>query len=804
MKPSFDPRYFITPRAVTSWQPTPRGVRANLGEAILEVTVLGDALLRLEVAHPGHHEAPPTHAICADLTKMTAEFHIHEVKGDIVLDTQQLRLSIGTSPFRLRAQRADGSVIFDTPESGSAPYAYLNDQFVVSRASKPTDTILGLGQKTGHLNRNGRHLTLWNTDVLNPNTVGEFTTSDPDAPENDPESTLFDPYYGSIPFFQQLDAESGYAAGFFIDNVHRAHYDFRSDSEYSIHFTGGPYVEYIFAGPSLREILHSYTHLTGRMATPPLWSLGYHHCRWFPYTQSDVLEIANTYRRKGIPCDALWIDIDYMDGYRVFTWNEKRYPDPSRMLRDLTAEGFRTVTIIDPGVKAEPGYAVYDDGKLKGVFCKTEGGADYQGQVWPGRTLFPDFVMPKARTWWGELNANHVRSGLAGIWNDMNEPATGDIPCDAMRFGNGQYSHGTYHNAYATLMAMATHEGLHKAFPNQRPFILSRASSAGIQRFAANWLGDNMSRWDHLWMSMPMTLGFGLSGQPFVGADIGGFGGKCTPELLTRWFQAAALSPFCRHHNSAGCPDQYPWSFGPEVEARCKTSLELRYRLMPYLYSAFVDASETGAPVMRPLVYQFQGDPNVRDIDDQYMLGASLLVAPVCEEGATSRKVVLPEGTWFDWAGDVAQGPLAGGQTVTVDAPLDRIPVFARGGAVVPMWSDIPSTTMGYRPLQLDLHVFVPGEDGRYDSLLVEDDGETLGYERGERLKTNLRLIREGENLALEAVTTGHTFPGFKREAFRLFVHGVGELEPVMVTPTERGFYWSMVLPILTPSPGNP
>ena len=313
------------------------------------------------------------------------------------------------------------------------------------------------------------------------------------------------------------------------------------------------------------------------------------------------------------------------------------------MLATLAEQGFRVITIIDPGVKFDPGYAVFDAGLERDVFCRTEGGDLYLGQVWPGNTAFPDFVTEEGRTWWGELNAAHVQSGLAGIWNDMNEPATGNIPSATMRFGRGAYSHERFHNQYALLMAMATTAGLRKQMPDLRTFVLSRAGFAGIQRYAANWMGDNLARWDHLWVSMPMGAGLGLSGQAFVGADIGGFAGNTNPELFLRWMQYGVLTPFCRNHSEIGNVDQYAWSFGDVIGEHVRAAVKLRYRLLPYLYACFLTAAETGAPVQRPLVFDYQYDGVVRDIDDEYLLGPDLLVAPVTAAGI-DRAPGLPAG----------------------------------------------------------------------------------------------------------------------------------------------------------------
>ncbi|MFL6134500.1 MAG: TIM-barrel domain-containing protein, partial [Nocardioidaceae bacterium] len=431
--------------------------------------------------------------------------------------------------------------------------------------------------------------------------------------------------------------------------------------------------------------------------------------------------------------------------------------------------GFRVITIVDPGVKAEPGYRVFDDGVERGVFCRTEGGDIYLGQVWPGNTAFPDFVTDEARTWWGRLNARHVQSGLAGIWNDMNEPSTGTISSLPMRFDRGQSSHERYRNQYALLMAMGTTEGLRAAMPDLRTFILSRAGFAGIQRFAANWMGDNQSRWDHLWVSIPMASGLGVSGQAFVGADIGGFAGDCTAELYLRWMQYGALTPFCRNHSEIGNVDQYAWAFGEVIEDLVRDAVRLRYRLLPYIYTAFLRASDTGEPVQRPLVFDYQYDAVASDLDDQYLFGTDLLVAPVVSPGATSRQVYLPSGDWYDWhTGEL----LAGRQFVVAPTPLDRIPIYARGGAVIPMWPEAPRSTDGYHPETVELHVFVPPGDGSHLSVLAEDDGLTFALRDGAYYRTRFTLTRDGGRLTLVGTVDGQGYPEFRRTSFRLVVHG--------------------------------
>ncbi len=749
------------------------GIEAHLHRERLRVDVVSDEVVRIKISRGGVFDEQPTHAVCVDPLLHDAAFTVEHHVGVVRVRARGFVLSLWLNPFRIDVHRPDGSAVVETAadEHGRYwAYATLNDAFTLRRRCRQEDAVYGLGEKTGPHNRKGRDYTLWNTDVLSPDATGQFTQGrSTDDPRSDPTSTEFDPYYVSIPFYYHQDSRSGAMAASFLDNGFRSAYDFTRPEEYRIHASGGQYTEYIFAGPRMPAILTAYTWLTGRTAPPPLWALGYHQCRWFDYTQEAVEALARTHRDHGIPCDALWLDIEYMDGYRVFTWDTEKFPDAPGMLKRLADIGFRMITIIDPGVKHDPGYWVFDQAVERDVLCRTEGGDLYLGQVWPGNTAFPDFATEEARTWWGELNAAHVASGLAGIWNDMNEPATGSIDPMRMRFNRGAEGHERFHNQYALLMAMATTRGLLDAMPDRRTFVLSRAGFAGIQRYAANWMGDNLSRWDHLRLSIPMASGLGVSGQAFVGADIGGFAGNASAELCLRWMQYGALTPFCRNHSGIGNVDQYAWAWGETIEALIRQCLELRYRLLPYIYASFLTASATGAPVQRPLVFDHQDDPTLRDIDDEYLFGPDLLVAPVLEAGITARQVYLPEGDWYDWHTGEA---LAGHQFVVASTPMDRIPMYARGGAVIPMWGEAPPSTADYHPETVELHLFLPLRDGVHHSYLQEDDGVTFAAAGGAHVRTTFEVTRSQQRVTLSAVATGEGYPEFARRTFLVVVHG--------------------------------
>ena len=422
---------------------------------------------------------------------------------------------------------------------------------------------------------------------------------------------------------------------------------------------------YFINGPHPKQVIQRYTALTGQSPLPPLWSLGYHQCRYSYYPESRVRLLANTFREKKVPADVLWLDIHFQDGFKPFTWDHERFPDPKRMLADLAAQGFHTVCAADGHPKKQPGYAPYDSGLAGGHFVKRADGSVYEGPVWPsqaekdpGPSVFPDFSRPSTREWWGSLHEGFVEAGISGIWNDMNEPSVFVKPSDTMPPDNvfdneGQPSTSLeVHNVYGQLMTRATSEGLARLRPNQRPFVLTRATYAGGQRYATLSTGDCTADWSSLRQSISTLLGLGLSGFAFVGSDIGGFADSASAELYTRWLQAGVFYPFMRSHSEFGAPDKEPWAFGFQFEEVNRHAIELRYRLLPHIYNVMRQASETGLPAFRPLFLEFPEDDKLAARDDQFLFGADLLVAPVLREGDTTRSVYLPKADWYDyWTG---------------------------------------------------------------------------------------------------------------------------------------------------------
>jgi len=515
------------------------------------------------------------------------------------------------------------------------------------------------------------------------------------------------------------------------------------------------------AGPSLAEVTRRYAALTGRAPLPPLWALGYHQCRWGYQYEAEFRELAVRFAAADIPVSALWYDIDYMDGYRLFTWDRVDFPDPAALNRDLKAMGIRAVTIVDPGVKREPGYAVYDSGREQVAFCQTASGREYVGKVWPGDTVFPDFTLETTRTWWaGWLTAFLRDSAVDGVWLDMNDPATGYSRTEEMRFSHGAIAHDRYHNQYAHFMAMASQQACEQRDPEGRSFLLTRSASAGTQRYSAVWTGDNASNWQHLRMALPCSLNLSLSGMAFNGPDVGGFMDDTRAELLVRWHQAGCLFPFFRNHSIRHSRPQEPWQFGPGPLAAIRGAIHTRYRLLPYLYQCFFTHWRDGDPVIRPLLYHYTG-PEYVDLDDQYLLGDALLVAPILHgEGQgpeivradvkmQERSVRLPPGYWFD----LNRGEwVEGGRLLAYAAALDELPLFVRDGAVVPYYAGLLNNSiMDWS--SIELHLFCRKQSARFEYLL--DDQVTRRYQSGAYGVARISAHLVGERLTVAIAEAG-------------------------------------------------
>ena len=763
----------------------------------VRVALLADDLARVRLAPVGVESARSWAVVRDEPEWPIVKALVATEPGALSLTTPAMRVEIGTAPFRVAFHWPDDEPFADDDAelgmglalSGGAQQTNAGASQWTARCVKrlaPGERILGAGLRTSGLDVRGVSVENWNTDPPQPH--GSQTGA----------------MYSTIPFW--IGLRDGHAYGVFLDSVCESELDFgvRRADRLIFSVAGGDLTYYLFAGPTPAAVLARYADLTGHMPLPPRWALGYGQSRWSYFHEEQVRDIATQFRSRRIPCDALWFDIDYMDGYRVFTWNPQRFPDPHHLLEDLHSQGFQPVTIIDPGVKVDPTDPTYADGLARDYFVRNADGTVFNGNVWPGASAFPDFSRADVRHWWGERHRGLLEGGVAAVWDDMNEPSLTDrfapegdtprgssIPPDALHHPDGPggqpIPHSAFHNAYGMQMARATHEGLARLRPGARPFVLSRSGYAGIQRYAALWTGDNMSSWEHLRLAARMCLTLGLSGVPHNGFDTGGFWGNATGEMLVRFTQLGAMFPFFRNHSAMMTSAQEPWAFGQPYESFCRQAIELRYRLLPYLYTAFAEAARTGAPITRPLVYAYPEDLELADVDDEALLGPNLLAAPVMEENEPKRYVRFPRGAWVDWlTGERIVGPARR----LVDSPLDVLPLYAREGSIISLGPVIQY--VGERPedpvtLACYLGPMEPGATPATDDVtsvaegtLYEDDGRTPAYTHGAWRETRFVAQRRGSQLTLSAQTQGNYGGGLHEWLVELHIPHAGGERPTV------------------------
>jgi alpha-glucosidase len=685
----------------------PRGalIRAENGQ--IEIYFVAPDVVRVRMRNDTQFDPPFSYAVIESEWPAVTVQHQDSVEQAIA-QSDRVVCRIHKDPFRLVLETPDGHVISEDSEG----MGWRDHEVKWMRRLPEQEWCYGLGLRAESFNLRGKRLSLWNED---PN----------------PYHRGADPMYTSIPFY--VGYQPDLAFGVLWDNPARGYIDLGCDNakEMALFAEDGELRFYFMLGPTLQEVLKNYTQLTGRMSMPPMWALGFHQSRWGYDNEATFRKLAQEFRQRRMPCDVLYYDIDYMEGYRCFTWNSSRFPDLSGLISDLAKDGFRSVAIIDPGIKIDANYSVYTDGLQNDVYLKYPDGNRVVAPVWPGACNFPDFTNPQVRAWWGKHLTELIQVGFAGIWNDMNEPAvfTPRPPRTLPDFiqHNWENQGATHvaggHNVYGMQMARSTREALEQQRPERRPFTMTRAAYAGSQRYCSSWTGDNHSTWDHLKLSISMALNMGLSGMSFTGPDIGGFAGTPDGELFTRWIQLGSMLPYFRVHSMAGTPAQEPWSYGEPYESIIRQSLEMRYQFLPYIYSTFAQCVQEGTPIVRPLLMVDPEDDMLRDLDDEFMLGDAVLVAPVLTPGTTQREVYLPRGVWYEYK----TGKLVDGQrSVTANAPLDQMPVYIRAGKALPLWPTIQ-------------HVGEPIEEGRLrvyagtgETTIYEDAGEGMAYKHGD------------------------------------------------------------------------
>ncbi len=670
-------------------------------EAEAEVSVYSPSIIRVNITkHPIN-----TDESYAVIREPLTELLYEQTENEITITTSALVLRINKSPLRFSFYTAEGKLI--SRDDGRFGTTWQNSRLTNYREVQANEKFIGLGEKVGNLNRRGSSYVNWNTDAVD---YGPKT----------------DPLYESFPFFIGIHSQLAY--GYFLDNTHKSYFDFAASTDDQFMWLGaddGDLNYYFFGAPTVAEIIKDYTWLTGRMEMPPLWSLGYQQCRWSYMSAQEVLDVAQKFRELNIPADVMYCDIDYMQDFKIFTWNQQTFAQPAEFIAKLKAMNFKLVTIVDPGIKIEEGYQQYDEGIERGYFATYPDGENYIGEVWPGRCHFPDFFREDVREWWGAAFKALTEPGVEGFWNDMNEPAVWNqnIPW-MVKFGDKYMPE--IRNVYGMQMARATYEGTRKLLANQRPFVLTRAAYCGTQRYSAVWTGDNTANDDHLLLGARLVNSLGITGLSMVGVDIGGFSGNPTPELMVRWNSLGTYTPMYRNHAIQHSEYREPWQYGPENMQLIKKSIEQRYQLLPYLYSAFYESTQTGMPVCRTLAIDYTHDEVIycEDYQSQFMFGDALLVAPVIST-ALIAKVYLPQGNWYRLSNNEY---FAGQQEYTVDAPLHDLPVFVKEGSIITMQSIIQSTQYAGDGI-LQLHIWKGTATTSFT--YYEDDGVTYDYEQG-------------------------------------------------------------------------
>ena len=709
-------------------------------QCAIKISVLSDHIIRIRYSTDGHFEHDFSYAISNKFVPITenVEQKIHLDHIEIV--TNAVILHINKLDSKLTFTDIAGKIIcrdergFHWEEHSQ----YGGNVVKMSKVVKEGEHFYGMGDKTMHLNLRGRRVTNWAMDTYG------FKKEE-------------DPIYKAIPFYTAIHSEIGY--GIFFDNTFKAHFDFGSErrSVTSFWAEGGEMNYYFIFGPELIDVTRRYTQLTGTPELPPLWSLGYQQSKWSYYPHTKVKEVTNKLRSNLIPCDAIYLDIDYMDGFRCFTWDKEKFPEPKAMISELKKNGFKTVVIIDPGIKIDENYAVYNEAIENNYFCRRADGPFMKGKVWPGDCYFPDFTNPKVRKWWSGLFQELIEEiGVRGVWNDMNEPALFEIngktfPDDVRHdFDGNPCSHRKAHNVYGMQMARATFKGVKKYNSGQRPLVITRSAYSGAQRYASAWTGDNIASWEHLWIATMQCQRMSTSGFSFVGSDIGGFIDHPTPELFVRWMQLAVFHPFFRTHSSGDHGEQEPWSFGEDALKIIRTYIELRYTLLPYIYTAFHQYVNEFTPMLKPISMFDQSDQDTLYRVDEFLMGDHILVCPVLEPNAKSRYVYLPKGKWYNyWTNKVFEG----GKEILAEAPLEQIPLYIREGAVIPFYPVMQY--VGEKPVdQLTIKVYYGGES--LNSYLYEDSGDGYDYEKGIYNRKKFKTQSTPTSFKMSLKTNGH------------------------------------------------
>ena len=682
---------------------------------ILKVTVLRDSLIRFRFTTKGYFSNDFSYAVDKSHSHGYNFLEVSEVEDYYQIKTSKVKCRIQKIDMRLSIFDLEDNIILED-ELGfhwEESYEYGGNIVKMSKASKDGECFYGLGDKATQMNLKGKRLENFATDQY--------------AFQKDQE-----PLYKVVPFYIGLQNKQSY--GIFFDNTFRTYFDFCHERRNVTSYwaEGGEMNYYFIYGPEMQDVVTTYTHLTGKPELPPLWALGYHQCKWSYYPESNLKEVAAKFRELKIPCDALYLDIDYMEGFRCFTWNKEYFPDPKRMVAELAEDGFKTVVIIDPGIKIDKEYSIYKEALEKDYFCKRADGPYMKGKVWPGECNFPDYTNPAVREWWAGLFKELISDiGVKGVWNDMNEPAVMEVPNKTFPmdvrhdYDGNPCSHRKAHNIYGTQMARATYHGVKRFAYPKRPFVITRSAYAGAQRYTSSWTGDNVATWEHLWIANIQVQRMSISGMGFTGSDIGGFAEQPSGELYARWIQLGVFHPFCRTHSSGDHGNQEPWAFDEEVIDITRKFVNLRYQLLPYLYTMFWQYIEEGIPMLKPLVYYDQEDIQTHYRNDEFVFGNQILVCPILEPNALGRRMYIPRGQWYNyWTNE----EIKGGKEIWVDTKFDQIPIFIKAGAVIPKYPVQQYVgELEFDELTLDIYY----KEGKEKSVVYEDAQDGYDYKKG-------------------------------------------------------------------------
>tara|TARA_R110000796_G_scaffold35017_3_gene90213 strand:+ start:197106 stop:199505 length:2400 start_codon:yes stop_codon:yes gene_type:complete len=722
---------------------------------VLQITVLRNSMVRFRYATDYNFEPDFSYSINKNGLRGYNELIVKETETEYLVKTIRMKILVDKKTLRVQISDPEGNII-NEDELGfhwEENYEYGGNIVKMSKITKTGESFYGMGDKATHSNLKGKRITNWVTDQY---AYGKDQ----------------DPLYKAIPFYVGLTDNKAY--GIFFDNTFKTQFDFANEKRHVTSFwaDGGEMNYYFIYGPDMEKVVRLYTDLTGTPELPPLWALGFQQSKWSYYPESRVKEIANTFRDLKIPCDGLYLDIDYMDGFRCFTWDKKLFPDPKRMISELAEDGFKTVVMIDPGIKIDRDYWIYQEAMKNDYFCKRGDGPLMHGKVWPGECNFPDFTNPEVRKWWAGLYKEFMADlGVHAVWNDMNEPAVMEVPTktaplDTRHDYDGHpTTHRKAHNIYGMQMVRATFNGVKKYVYPKRPFVITRAAFAGTQRYASTWSGDNVATWEHLWIANVQIQRMCMSGYSFIGSDIGGFAEQPDGELFARWIQLGIFHPFCRVHSSGDHGDQEPWSFGTEITDIVRKFIELRYKLLPYLYTMFYKYSKEGLPMLRSLVLYDQEDPQTHFRTDEFIFGQQILVCPIQEPNSKGRRMYIPRGKWYNyWTGEVVNG----GMEKWVVADIDKIPFFVKEGAIIPKYP-VQQYVGEIELSELILDVYF--KLGIENSTVYEDDQDGYDYKKGRYSLRNFKLNGKEKELIIQQFKDGTFVTSY--ETFKIRLHGL-------------------------------